>query len=108
MPDIVVKREDLEKMPEKTRQLFLEFVGTELGFKSYEEMKRRELEELTARSSLSSEPPKIIPIEAAIAILAPLQEKGRRAVELLSARKVTNGRSQTKAWVTPVTHWRRG
>jgi hypothetical protein len=88
MPDIVVKREDLEKMPEKTRQLFLEFVGKELGFVSYEEMKRRELEELTARSSLSSKPPEIIPIEAAIAILAPLQEQGRRAVELLSARKV--------------------
>lgn len=81
MPDIVIKPEDFEEMPEKTKELLLEYLLPKMGL--HEVHGRWSTNEPKPNSSLSDQPPSYIPIEAAIAVLAPLKEQGLKAVSIL-------------------------
>jgi hypothetical protein len=81
MPDIVIKPEDFEEMPEKTKELLLEYLLPKMGL--HEAHGKWSTNEPKLYSSLSDQPPSYIPLEAAIAVLAPLKEQGLKAVSIL-------------------------
>jgi hypothetical protein len=81
MPDLIIKPEDLEEMPEKTRELLLEYVLPKMGF--HKMGRGWSTTKLKPYSTLSDKPATYIPIEAAIAVLAPLKEQGIRAASIL-------------------------
>jgi hypothetical protein len=84
MPDIVIKPEDLEEMPEKTRELLLEYLLPKMGlYEKYGKWSTTEPKVAEPTPTLSDNPPTQIPIEAAIAVLAPLGEQGIKAARIL-------------------------
>ena len=84
MPDIIIKPEDIENMPEETRSLFIEYIRNKFGLQSKEsDQLIKDQGVMLSEPTLYEDDPKIIPIEAAIAILAPLKSNGRKVIELL-------------------------
>jgi hypothetical protein len=92
MPDLVIKPEDLEEMPKKTRELLLEYVLPRMGlYQSQRGDGRFEINvppvDKQYLPDLTDQPPTYIPIEAAIAVLLPLKEQSLRAVSILTTER---------------------
>jgi len=92
MPDIVIKPEDLEEMPKKTRELLLEYILPKMGlYQSQRGDGRFKINvppvEEQYGPDLTDQPPTYIPIEAAIAVLLPLKEQSLRAVSILTTER---------------------
>jgi len=87
MADIVIKPEDLENMPEETREIFLNWYRDTLGLgadlKQEEDSNKAKL-----RSSLSPDLPNIISVEAAIATIAPLKAQGLMVIQHMCHHRV--------------------
>ena len=96
MPDLIIKPEDLEEMPEKTRELLLEYVLPKMGLRKKNKKNWSTEINIKPYSSQSNKAATFIPIEAAIAVLAPLKEQGIKAAAILVKNNYVIHRKEPK------------